>query len=95
MHRTSATVISPLKGKSGLSSASIWARFSNLAGVTRQGWRFGTTGLCCDGLDSLESNLGQFRVYVYARIKNLMTILVALYCFMQHNKVTYTPSELY
>lgn len=39
MHRTSATVISPLMGKSGFSSASILARFSNLAGVARQGWR--------------------------------------------------------
>lgn len=39
MHRTSGTVIPLLKGKIGLSSATIGAEFSNLAGVIRRDWR--------------------------------------------------------
>jgi hypothetical protein len=39
MHRTSGTVIPLLKGKIGLSSATIGAEFNNLAGVMHRDWR--------------------------------------------------------
>jgi hypothetical protein len=80
MHRTSETVIPLLKGKIGLCSATIWAKFSILAGA--KPWlAIGTSGLFYDGLDSLASNLGKFRFYMYATVKNLMMILVMLLLF--------------